>query len=104
MPGIARQNDTHMGVCGHGVPYCCPHAVTGIIASGSPTNLTDGRQTARVTDPLIHNCPHCDAVHVASGSSYVFTDTLSTARLGDMVQYSGGSGVIVSASVTNFAD
>ena len=95
---VARINDRHTGMCDHGIPFCCPHSVQGVISTGSPTTQANNLSVARLGDSVIHNCPHCGTGHISTGSSNTLTDGMPTARLGDSVTYPGGSGVIVTAS------
>lgn len=95
--GIARKGDIHEGICDHGLP-CCPHAVSGTIIEGSENVLTNGRNTARLNDKVIHNCPHCGTGHISSGSSSVLANGMPVARVGDKVSYPGGSGIIITGS------
>ncbi|MDR0474572.1 MAG: PAAR domain-containing protein [Treponema sp.] len=102
MPGVARLNDQHSGICDHGAP-CCPHNVSGPIVSGSGNTFANGRPAARLGDSVTHNCPHCGTGYISSASGTVIVNGKGVARLGDAVTYPGGSGNIVSASGNDFA-
>lgn len=94
----ARVTDKHEGICDHGVPFCCPHFVTGEIIEGSPNVFVNDLQVARLNDEIEHNCPHCGTGYISSASGSVFATGIPVARLGDEVTYPAGSGIIVTAS------
>jgi len=96
MPGVARLNDQHEGICNHGAP-CCPHSVIGVISTGSGTVNVNGRPMARLNDNVTHNCPHCGTGYISSASG-VNINGEHIARLGDDVTYPAGSGKITTAS------
>ena len=97
MPQVARVTDEHKGTCSHGAS-CCPHSVTGTIATGSLDVFVNGLQAARLGDRVIHDCPHCGTGHISSASKSVFANGIPVARLGDAVTYLGGGGIITTAS------
>jgi uncharacterized Zn-binding protein involved in type VI secretion len=102
MPGVARLGDAHSGICDHGED-CCPHAVAGVIVSGSGNVFANGRPVARLGDSVTHSCPHCGTGSISSASGTVKANGIGVARLGDSVTYPGGSGKIDSASGNVFA-
>ena len=97
MAGAARLGDQHSGICGHGLP-CCPHNVTGVIASASPDVKANGKGVARLNDDVTHDCPHCGTGYISSASGTAKANGIGAARLGDSVTYPGGGGTIISAS------
>jgi len=101
MPGVARLNDTHKGICNHGLP-CCPHEVIGTISTASGNVIVNGRGAARLNDKVIHNCPHCGTGYISSAASKEINRQY-LARLGDEVTYPAGKGKIVTASENVFS-
>ena len=82
MPPVARVNDLIMGTCCcHDDPQCI-HTL-GIIITGSPTVLANGRNLSRVGDMALGFCGHTCVV--VSGAGKVVTNGISTARVGDSV-------------------
>jgi len=102
MPAVARLGDQHTGICDHG-QRCCPHKVSGKIASASGNVNANGKGAARLGDSVVHDCPHCGTGEISSASGTVIVNGKGTARLGDSVTYPGGGGTIVSASGDVFA-
>ncbi len=99
---IARFNDIHEGICGHGF-ICCPHNVSGPIVQASGNVSANGLGLARLGDEVRHNCPHCGTGEIVEGSPTVSANGKPVARIGDKVVYPGGGGVIVKGSSDVFA-
>jgi uncharacterized Zn-binding protein involved in type VI secretion len=93
----ARVGD--MAVCAadaHGCNFC-PHHVEGLILTGSPEVLIDGRPAARVGDVGNHNhfvCCGSNKFEIAEGDAAVLIDGKPAARIGDKTKHCGGIGTI----------
>lgn len=97
MADAARLNDTHAGVCAHGL-LCCSHKVKGTTIEASTNVFFNGRGALRKGDNVTHNCPHCGTGTVSEGSSSVFINGKPAARINDATKYPGGKGEVTSGS------
>lgn len=103
MPGVTRIGDITIGVGSHGLP-CCPHVITGIVITSSPSTYAESLGMARIGDLTSHNCPHCPIGILLTGSPTTFAESIPLSRLTDVVNEVCGTGNVVTASGTTFAD
>lgn len=76
----------------------CPLCGVGVIVSGSPTEILDGRPVARVGDMTTFG-------PILTGSPYIFLDGRPIVRVGDVVQclcMSPHPGVVIEGSPHRF--
>ncbi len=78
----------------HGCP-ACPHPVNGLIATGSPNVLINGKPAARVGDGGTHAaCCGPNSFTIVGSSSQVVIDGRRAVKMGDATQHCGGTGYI----------
>jgi len=76
----------------HGCPSC-PHAVMGVVETGSPTVTVRGAQAARQGDTGTHAACCSTNTFVITGSDQrIFIDGRPGAHMGDPTQHCGGQG------------
>jgi len=65
------------------VNISCPHGATGMITTGSPSVVIDGKLNARLTDIVTClSCGQTGVIVIGSGDTYV--NGLKVARVGDI--------------------
>lgn len=86
----------------HGCP-ACPHPCTGVIATGSPHVLIDGKPAARVGDKGTHAaCCGPNTFEIVSGDPQVLINGKPAARRLDKTKHCGGTGSITEGALAPF--